>query len=181
MTKKILLVSLLLGAVGCAQEAPVQPVAEAADAQATAQQVSTPCPEPAYSPLPDGISVDNDFIVRSDRVYVTKTGVERRRTTLELLDGSPSTVADAVVANFVGQGFRPMDVPDKGDGVARQSVRKGGVGRINVTATSDTGANPAHPRSVGIVAIDWPLTAPQPRTAPADEATQAGDAEPTAG
>lgn len=158
MSKRFLLAAMFL-AVGCSQEPA--PEAAAADPGPALQSESKPCPPPEYSATPENVAVGHAYLVRADRIYETRAGGERRRSSLELLDGDPRAVAEAVVADLVGKGFRQMDVPDRGDGTLRLAVIKKGVGRINVAATDDRGSNPAHPRSVGIVTFDWPVTAAQ--------------------
>jgi hypothetical protein len=171
MSKHVLLLAVLLAA-GCAQEqVPGQPAQNAAEEAATAgeaQQAEAPCPDPGYSPIPQGIPIEGDFYVRADRVYETRKGDERRKTTLELMSGDPSRTAETALSALVAQGFRQIDVPARDDGVARYAVRKAGIGRINVSATSDRGKKPSHPRSVGLISFDWPLPAAggEVRTAP---------------
>ena len=160
MSKKVVLLAALLFAAGCTSEAPAPTQATATD-PTPVQADAEPCPPPEYSATPENVAVGHAYLVRADRIYETRAGGERRRSSLELLDGDPRAVAEAVVADLVGKGFRQMDVPDRGDGTLRLAVIKKGVGRINVAATDDRGSNPAHPRSVGIVTFDWPVTAAQ--------------------
>lgn len=156
MSKKVLLAAAFLVA-GCSQQ-PAQQESTAPDAAPQAVQAeSEPCPPAGYSATPDGVTVDHDYLVRADRMYVARSGDERRRTTLELLDGDPRTVAEAALATLMEQGFRQLDIPDRGDGVLRLAVHEPGVGRINISATDDRGGNPAHPRSVGLVGFDMPM------------------------
>jgi len=178
MSKKLILVAALLAA-GCAQE--TSPAGDTAGpavgpVEAAAADPAAECPEPRYSPLPAAVAFDRDFLVRTDKVYVTRAGGERRRTSLEILDGDAQAIAREVVADLVAQGARELDVEDRGDGTLRLAVNQRGVGRINVSATDDRGANPAHPRSVGIVAFDWPLSGGDDADAEADGAT--GEAQP---
>lgn len=161
MSRTSLLAIAMMFALGCADDqarTAVDDIQTEASAAVAGSAASGSCPEPPYSATPAGVAVNHQYFVRSDRVYSTRTGVERRRAALELLSGDARQVAEAALAGYLARGFRQIDVPDRGDGVARYAVRRSGVGRINISATDDTGRKPSHPRSVGVVAFDWPLT-----------------------
>lgn len=176
MTKKHLMAAPLLGAVlvvaGCSGD-PAATGTVASDttdaATAAADAAAVDCPAPAYSATPPDVSeVESQYFVRTDRVYVTKAGDERRRTTIELMEGDPGAVAQAIVDGYVARGFRQLEVADEGDGTSRFAVTKAGVGRTNISATTDRGNNPSHPRSVGLVHFDWPVTVPKDTSDNAD-------------
>lgn len=180
MSNKSILLAAGLAAfmvAGCAQEtaspdgaAPAAADAGVADGSAAAM---APCPDPAYRATPDDVALDQAFLVRQDRLYVTRTGAERRRTSLEIQEGDPRQLAERVVGDLVGQGYRQIEVADRGDGIARYAVTKRGVGRVNVAATTDLGARPSHPRSVGVVSFDWPVAGADEDDGSAQEAAEA--------
>jgi hypothetical protein len=66
----------------------------------------------AYSPLPRGIQLVQSFHVRSDRIYTTKTGAQRRRATLELLEGGTAAAAEYVKKLMAASVFRALPVKD---------------------------------------------------------------------
>lgn len=160
MTRMSLLAIAMMFALGCAND-PARTAADDiqtdASAAAAGFAASGSCPEPTYSATPAGVTVYHRYFVRSDPLCSTRIGVERRRTALELLSGDARQAA-AALAGYLARGFRQIDVPDRDDGAARYAVRRSGVGRINISATDDIGAKPSHPRSVGVVAFDLPLT-----------------------
>lgn len=144
----------LLLAAGCSQD----PASPGADATRPPAAVATqPCPEPAYTAMPDGIELGQPFLVRSDRIVATANGGERRRTWLEITEGDPRQVAEAIVADLLADGFQRLEARERDDGITRHAVHKRGVGRINISASSDLGAKPSHPRAVGLVGFDWPV------------------------
>jgi len=168
MTKKHLMAAPLLGAIlavaGCSGDRPASDTATPADAGTADANAAAAidCPAPVYSATPPGVSeVQSQYFVRTDRAYVTKAGDERRRTTIELMEGDPVAVAQAIADGYVARGFRQLEVADEGDGTTRFAVTRAGVGRTNISATSDRGNNPSHPRSVGLVSFDWPLSVPR--------------------
>lgn len=79
---KLLLLPLCLALlVGCSGGEP----STAGVSSGTTAAPSGPamaCPEPGYSPLPDGVVFGADFHVRSDRLRTTKRGALRRRVVL---------------------------------------------------------------------------------------------------
>lgn len=170
MSRKFMLLALLL-AVGCAKEAPpAAPGPQAAATAATDAVETAACPEPRYSPLPPGAVFDQDFLVRRDRVNQTRSGALRRRTSLELLGGDAASLAAAIADRYAAEGFRRLDVADRGDGIVRFAVAKGGVGRINIAAAAGRPDKPVHPASVGVVSFDWPVAGAGVATG-ADEAS----------
>lgn len=174
MSRSLLLLAAFLLAA-CSQDREAAPAATSASTGAPAA-ATEPCPEPEYRPLPEGISLGQPYLVRGDRVYVTRAGAERRRASLELLEGDPVAAAESIVAQYEAQGFNRLEVPERDDGIVRYAVRKGGVGRVNISASSDRGRNPSHPRSVGVVAVDWEF-APAPEAPGAGPAADGDDAE----
>jgi len=179
MLKKSIVLAFLVALGACSQET-VQPASTSTRDTTVAPAASKEQPEIDlgydYRPLPDGVGIEAPFVVRNDRIYVTKAGDERRRTSLEILEGDSTRLAEAAVGQLEAQGFSRMQIPERGDGVLRMAVRKKGVGRINVTANPDVGNNPSHPRSVGVISFDWPSAAAQ-AGAQAPEAV-AAEAEP---
>lgn len=173
MSRKLLFVAAFLMAA-CSQDRDAAPETTIAAGEQAA--TTAPCPEPAYRPLPEGISLEQAYLVKGDRVYETRAGAERRRAVLELLEGDPVAAAESIVAQYEAQGFNRLEVPERDDGIVRYAVRKRGVGRVNVSATSDRGRNPSHPRSVGMVAVDWEF-APAPAASGAEPADDVADAE----
>ena len=127
----------------------------------------------AYSPFPDGIGLAQRFQVRSDRVYPIKSGAERRRTTIEVLEGDPVGALREIGRQFQEHGFAPVAVADRKDGVTRLAFRKRDAGRVNMAATSELGERPSNPRSVGVVWVDWQVSpAPAAPTKPAGPSAQ---------
>lgn len=125
-----------------------------------------------YSPWPGMVIVESPFHVRSDRIYTTKNGADRRRTTLELLEGEAANVIGSIGDTLVSEGFSAMNIPDKGDGIQRLAYRRNGYGRINLSAKSDAGDKPANPRATGVITFDWPLSGSEPPEAGASERRQ---------
>jgi hypothetical protein len=125
-----------------------------------------------YSPWPGMVIVETPFHVRSDRIYTTKNGADRRRTTLELLEGEAAKVIGSIGDTLVSGGFSAMNIPDKGDGIQRLAYRRNGYGRINLSAKSDVGDKPANPRATGLITFDWPLSGSEPPEAGALERRQ---------
>ena len=79
---------------------------------------------------------------------------------------------------LAANGYRALQVADRGDGITRHGFAKRGEGRVNISATPEVGTRPAHPRSVGVLSIDWP-SAPAPRVeagAPNEDDAAAGPA-----
>jgi hypothetical protein len=156
MIKKLQVVSLALALVACSPEKPAAPAEQ--DQSANVVPVQTPAVRGfVYTPLPDYVVIDTPFHVRSDRIYATKNGIMRRRSTLELLQGGAVPVATAISEELTAAGFRAVDVKDKGDGITRLGFLKKGTGRINVSATPEVGEKPSNPKAVGVVSIDWPV------------------------
>lgn len=159
LSKSLVLLPLLLIAA-CTPDAPADKAVATgtyAGEAASSTRVATDCPQSVYSATPPGMSVDHDYLVRTDRVYTTKDGAERRRTTLELLDTAPEPLAKELMAALLANGYREIQQDDQGDGIQRFAARKPGLGRINISASNDVGKRPSHPRSVGLLAFDWPL------------------------
>lgn len=168
MTRHLVVLAAALALSACSgQNASPQ---ASADATATATPTKSVDGQAltafAYSPFPEGVVLVQPFHVRSDRIYRTKAGAERRRSALELLDGGAPSAAQDVARQMASSGFRKLDVKDKGDGVTRMSFVKKGRGRINVASSSDVGSKPSNPKAVGVITIDWQLA-----PAPAAEAT----------
>ena len=168
MTKNLLCIGILAVLAACTGSKPVPVDAKpGSDVVATAnpsvKQEDQRCAN-GYSPLPKGV-VLAPFHVRSDRIYTTKVGAERRRATLELLEGGTAAAADDVSKQMAASGFRSLGVEDKGDGMIRLAFLKKDAGRINVTASSDVGDKPSNPHAVGLIMFDWQL-APAPASAP---------------
>jgi hypothetical protein len=128
----------------------------------------------AYSPLPRGIQLVQSFHVRSDRIYTTKTGAERRRATLELLEGGTAAAAEDVQKQMAASGFRALPVKDKGDGITRLAFVKKGMGRTNVSVNPDVGDKPSNPHAVGVIMFDWQLTPMPASQVPVVKANSAG-------
>lgn len=131
-----------------------------------------------HTPLPAGIVVDTPYLVRSERVYLTRNGAERHRSTIELLEGDAVALASDIGTQLAANGYRALQVADRGDGITRHGFAKRGEGRVNISATPEVGTRPAHPRSVGVLSIDWP-SAPAPRVeagAPNEDDAAAGPA-----
>lgn len=163
MIKRIAIPFMFLVLAACSSEAPQSVATDAPETPAAASPVlpasaATPA---AYTPFPDGVRVVSPFHVRSDRIYTTKGGDERRRATLETLESDAVATANDIASQLTGAGFRALDAKDRGDGVVRLGFLKKGVGRINVLASADVGEKPSNPRALGVVAIDWP-TAKRP-------------------
>jgi hypothetical protein len=155
MSRKVLLLALLLAA-GCSNSAP--PAVPAPETSAgNGSMAVADCPQPRYSPLPPDAVVDQDFFVRNDRVNTTRSGALRRRTSLELMGGEPKALAASIAERYVANGFRRLEVAERGDGVARFAVIKRGFGRINISAMGERPRNPSHPASVGVINFDWPI------------------------
>lgn len=177
------LCALALAACSDPQQAPAdsahagQPAATEA-AGANAGNAAAPAGF-AYSPLPEGVSVSSPYQVRSDRVYQTKSGAERRRATLELLEGDPVAAIRTIGGQLEAQGFHALPVADKGDEVTRLAYRKREAGRINMAAWSDIGERPSNPHSVGVLWVDWQLT-PAPDAAQDQDDAADADAGPDA-
>ena len=99
------------------------------------------------------------YQVRSDRVYTTKAGLTRRRSTLELLESDVATVVADVSTQLVSEGFRKVAVKDSIDGLTRLAFAKKDYGRINITGSKDVGDKPSNPKAVGLLSFDWPVDA----------------------
>src|SRR5678815_3484980 len=89
MTKNLVYIGILAVLAACSGERPAP--ADAGPEPGVAAAITTAsgpgeqkCVD-AYSPLPKAV-VLTPYHVRSDRIYTTKTGAERRRATLELLE-----------------------------------------------------------------------------------------------
>ncbi len=118
------------------------------------------------------VIVETPFHVPCNRIYTTKNGAERRRTTIELLEGEAATVIGSIGDSRVSEGFRAMNIQDKGDGIQRLAYKRNGYGRINLSAKSDVEDKPANPRATGPIMFDWPLSDSEPPKAGASESRQ---------
>lgn len=161
----VLAVALALGACSGKDAAPQVSANTTADATPTATADDQAPTGFAYSPFPHGVVLVQPFHVRSDRIYTTKPGAQRRRATLELLADGPASAADSVRKQMAASGFRALTVKDKGDGITRLAFVKKGMGRINVNTSSEVGDKPSNPHAVGLIMFDWQL-APAPASAP---------------
>lgn len=163
---------VLLAACSSEQGAPAPaPVAAETDAAAV---VPTQDAGFDYSPLPSGVVVETPYIVRSERVYLARNGAERHLSTIELLEGDAIALASEIGGRLAADGYRTLKVADRGDGITRQAFNKRGAGRVNLSATQEVGERPAHPRSVGLISIDW-QSAPAPRGSDAEGAAPDAD------
>lgn len=161
MNQRNLSILLLAFLCACSDRPSPQAEPQATHAPAVAE-VTAPAAAPSqsmiasgYSPLPKGLVIASPFHVRNDRIYTTKSGTTRRRAMLELLDANGSAVADSLGEQLQAQGFRPLAVDDKNDGVTRRAFVQKGRGRINLSTSADVGGRPANPEAKALLAIDW--------------------------
>lgn len=171
-------VFLSLAVLGGCSQTPPQGAEPSNKAAATAG--ATPeakngdkCPTAAgfhYSPYPAGLHLQQPYQVRVDRIYTTKDGVERRHSTLELLEGDAGSAKDALVSQLETKGFHVMDAPQKGDGIVRTGLVRPRAGRINLSSSDRVGDKPANPHAVGLVSLDWPVALDQNMAAAPDAA-----------
>jgi hypothetical protein len=169
MTRHLVVLAAAFALSACSGQngAPASTSAAADASQATSVDRQAPTAV-TYSPFPLGVVLAQRFHVRSDRIYTTKSGAQRRRATLELLDGAPDATADSVSKQMASSGFRALTVKDKGDGITRLAFVKKGAGRTNVSISSQVGDKPSNPRAIGLIMFDWQLA---PATASAAAAS----------
>ena len=182
MTRHLAVLAAALALSACSGQNAAPPAstgtaADASQASSVGDHASTAF---AYSPFPQGVVLAQPFHVRGDRIYTTKSGAQRRRATLELLEGAPGDVADSVRKQMASSGFRALAVKDKGDGITRLAFVKKGAGRINVSISSNIGDKPSNPRAVGVIMFDWqlaPAVASAAAVTPPDQSAPVAQAE----
>jgi hypothetical protein len=160
--KRTLLIAVgLLAIAGCNNPAPADQTAQGTPAAVPTSSSDTnpaACSEaPGYNPFPQGIAPAFAYHLRSDRLYVHKNGKNRRRLTIEFLDGDANAALASFEQSMSAAGFKARPRKDGADGRITTPFAKKGFGTVIATAIPSPGPNPANPAAKGVLSIDYPM------------------------
>lgn len=164
--KRTLLIAVgLLAIAGCNNPRPaVLPVAGTTAATEAAPETAAACPEETgYKLFPEAMKLAIPYHLRGDRIYVHKNGQQRRRVTVEFLEGDVGTALAAFEQSMVTAGFKAGPRNDGADGKITMPFSKKGFGTAHVSAMPTVGPKPSNPDAKGVISIDYPMGAAPPR------------------
>lgn len=154
MKLAIPVISCLFAMAACSNPAPTAAVE---DLSPSAEVATEPCPEQAgYIAFPEGVALDIPYHLRADRIYIHKNGKERRRVSVEFLDGDAGTALASFEQSMIRAGFTAKPRKDMPNGNVTMAFGKKGFGTVRLVAVSTPGPKPSNPGAKGVISMDYP-------------------------
>lgn len=152
----------------CSVEEPGQAVAPTGDAAVPADGGAIQRGQPLPRPLPQGFALRFPHDFRAESVVPATPREQRRRVTVEYLEGDAGDIVASLASSALDAGFKSGRWQVARDGRISFFAYKGGYGQMR--AEISPGGRLSNPAAKGLVVLGWPVRV-RPGTAPAAEAT----------
>lgn len=137
-------------------------------AQDRPDQAATPAGKPVPQALPQGFVLRFAHDFRGDTLVTVTPREQRRRVTVEYLEGEPADIVASLAGSALDAGFKSGRWQQTQDGRISFFAHKGGYGQLRAEITP--GGRLSHPAAKGAVVLGWPVRSRPP-------APVAGDGE----
>ena len=158
MIRRILPALVVAFAVSaCTQQSTPTAPTTTSDSQVVAE--AKPCPEVplGYQPFPAGVTPTLKYHLRNDRIYAHANGTQRRRLTLEALEGDVASAQASLADALEKGGFRAKPAKTRSDGGTQIAFTKSGLGTLYMVIKPMDPAKTSHPYAKGEISIDYPV------------------------